>query len=67
MATGPTDAFRLAATVAQFAELLEGSAVVTERGTTLDDLAADVAPLVAADVPGAADLATAIDQARHLS
>ncbi|MET0458867.1 MAG: von Willebrand factor type A domain-containing protein [Ilumatobacteraceae bacterium] len=67
MTTDTTDAFRLAATVAQFAELLKGNADVAGRGTTLDDLAADVAPLVAAEVPGAADLASAIDQARDLS
>ena len=44
----------------------KGNADVAERGTTLDDLAADVAPLVAADVPGAADLAAAIHQAADI-
>jgi Ca-activated chloride channel family protein len=66
VATETGDGFAMAATVAQVAELLKGNQAVVERGTTLADLAADVAPLVAADVPGAADLAHTIEQARNV-
>jgi Ca-activated chloride channel homolog len=48
---------RLAATVAELAEALRGNTVVTARGITLDTVAADADALVAADVPGAAELA----------
>ena len=48
---------RLAATVAELAEVLRGNDVVTERGITLETVVADAAALAADDVPGAAELA----------
>ena len=48
---------RLAATVAELAEVLRGNDVVTDRGVTLETVVADAAALAADDVPGAAELA----------
>jgi len=63
---GPgSSSFRLAALVADLAELLKDNSVVTERGLTLDDLGADAADLAAADVEGADELVDLIDQARQ--
>jgi Ca-activated chloride channel family protein len=48
---------RLAAAVAELAEVLRGNALVTDRGITLDTVVADAAALEADHVPGAAELA----------
>jgi len=63
----PSDAFRLAATVAATAEVLRGNAVLTERGIDLDDVADAVDELVADHVPGATELAEVVDRARELA
>ncbi len=60
----PSPSLRLAATVAELAEVLRGNADVTARGITLDTVATDAALLVAAEIPGAIDLALVITQAR---
>jgi Ca-activated chloride channel family protein len=59
----PSPASRLAAAVAETAEVLRGNADVTARGVTLDDVAADVDELLVDDVPGAAELADVVDEA----
>ncbi|MET0144161.1 MAG: von Willebrand factor type A domain-containing protein [Ilumatobacteraceae bacterium] len=68
IADGSSDAgpFRLAAAVADVAEVLKGNDDVIGRGITLDDVAADVSSLVEADVPGAAELAAVIADARSI-
>ena len=48
---------RLAATVAELAEVLRGNTVVAERGITTDVVAADAEALAADGVPGADELA----------
>ena len=48
---------RLAATVAELAEVLRGNDVVTDRGVTLETVAADADALAADGVPGADELA----------
>jgi Ca-activated chloride channel family protein len=58
----PSPQLRLAATVADFAQLLKGSEPVAGRGLTLDSLAARAADLQAEGVPGADELADLIGQ-----
>jgi Ca-activated chloride channel family protein len=53
----PSPSLRLAATVAELAEVLRGNTVVTERGITIDVVAADAEALAADGVPGADELA----------
>jgi Ca-activated chloride channel family protein len=56
---------RLAATVADLAQLLKGATPVAERGVTLDDLAIAAAELDADGVDGAAELGDVIRQAQR--
>jgi Ca-activated chloride channel homolog len=55
---------RLAATVADLAQLLKGATPVADRGLTLDSLAIEAAELESEGVEGAAELATVIEQAQ---
>ncbi|MGH9271958.1 MAG: YfbK domain-containing protein [Ilumatobacteraceae bacterium] len=56
----PSEAFRLAATVADLAEVLKGNSVVAERGIELSDLRAEAQSLADSGVPGATDLVAVI-------
>lgn len=62
----PSMALRLAATVADFAQLLKGSGPVVNRGVTLDSLAARAAELRAEGAPGVDELAALIEQAGNV-
>lgn len=61
-----TDRFRLAALVADLAELLKGNGVVAGRDITFDALAAEASALAADGVEPAVELVTMIDQAGAL-
>lgn len=53
-----TDTLRLAALVADSAELLKGNSIVSERGFTIDDLLEEARALTSRDVAGAEELAS---------
>lgn len=57
----PSESLRLAALVADSAELLKGNSVVTERGITAADLRAEGEELTGAGVEGVADLLSLLD------
>lgn len=59
-----TNSLGVAAEAATLAEVLRADSVVTDRGVTLDDVAADVSALVEADAPGAELLADTIEAAQ---
>ncbi len=56
---------RLAAAVADLAQLLKGSTPFVDRGVTLDDIAVTAADLDADGVDGAAELVRIVDQVRQ--
>jgi hypothetical protein len=58
----PSDDLGLATTVADLAQLVKGDPAYTQRGVTLDDLAARAAELQQDDVPGADRLAELIGE-----
>lgn len=60
----PSTSIRLAAVVAEVAELLRGNEVIEERGITLEQLAQDAAELVDDGVTGADELADLIAAAQ---
>lgn len=62
-----SDSFRFAATVADFAELLKGNSVVSERGVSLEQLATEAGALDEAGVEGAGELAEMIELAQDAS
>ena len=59
-ADAPSSAFRLAAVVADLAEVLKGNSVIVERGVELFELRAEAQSLADDDVAGAADLVAMI-------
>ncbi|MQA87877.1 MAG: DUF3520 domain-containing protein [Streptosporangiales bacterium] len=61
----PDGSFRLAATVADLAQLLKGASPITERDIALEDLAAEAVDLDAEGVDGAAELVEVIKQAQR--
>lgn len=61
--SGASDALRLAATVADVAQVLKQAAPYDDRAVTLDDLLARAEELAAEDVGGADDLVTLVEQA----
>ncbi|HYJ68342.1 MAG TPA: von Willebrand factor type A domain-containing protein [Nocardioidaceae bacterium] len=63
--TEADESLRLAAAVADLAQLLKESTPVADRGVTLDDLAVAAADLDADGVDGAADLVRIIGQAQQ--
>jgi len=60
----PSSSLRLAATVANLAQVLKGSRPVAEREVTLTQLEADAQALASEDVPGASQLAALIADAQ---
>ncbi|WP_256838281.1 vWA domain-containing protein [Ornithinimicrobium faecis] len=63
----PSQTLRLAALVADSAELLKGNSIVTERGTTLEELRTEAESLAAEDVDGVEELLGLLDADLELS